>query len=430
MNHTAAGPTMEDMRDGILDAAAGSGHECLIWEGFADLGIGDGAKGGTNSVTTESFTVPVSCTGGNALPVANPDGLTVDKGETQTVLESGQSSVLDNDYDAEGNPLTAAVVDWPINGSLTLDPDGTFSYQHIDLETSSDSFTYVANDGTADSNIATVLITVAPDPGEAPTADAGPDQALISVGKGKNQGANVTLDGSASTNNVGVTSYSWSWDGGSDSGMSPTVLLSKGTHIITLTVVDDDQYQDSDTVCVEIYKNQSAGTCGALDPAPTAGFTYSANLLVVDFNDTLSDADGTLVSWDWDFGDGNVSTAQNPLHDYDSGGDYLVMLTVTDNDGNFDTTAQTVSVSETGSTIMLSANGFKVKGKQHADLAWSGIPSGDIDIYRDGNWIATVAAGASSYDDNIGQNGGGSYSYHVCEAQPLTDCSNTAIVTF
>jgi Zn-dependent metalloprotease len=68
MNFTPAGPAFENMRDGILAAASGSGNECLIWEGFADYGVGVGAKatvkgGGSRITISESFAVPASCAG-------------------------------------------------------------------------------------------------------------------------------------------------------------------------------------------------------------------------------------------------------------------------------------------------------------------------------------------------------------------------------
>ncbi len=160
MNYTASGPAMEDMRDGILQAASGTGHECLIWQAFADFGIGDGAQGTSNSVVTESFDLPPSCTGGNSAPAANPDSLTVAKSGTQMVLDSLQNSVLANDTDADGNSLTAVWVSDPSDGALTLNTDGTFSYTHNGSETASDSFTYKAHDGAAYSNVTTVSITI------------------------------------------------------------------------------------------------------------------------------------------------------------------------------------------------------------------------------------------------------------------------------
>jgi hypothetical protein len=64
MNFTPSGPAFEDMRDGILAAAAGSGRECLIWDAFADFGVGVGAEAivrGPNVIVTESFALPPEC---------------------------------------------------------------------------------------------------------------------------------------------------------------------------------------------------------------------------------------------------------------------------------------------------------------------------------------------------------------------------------
>ena len=46
MNFTPATPTFEKMRDGILQAVALTtpGDECLVWDAFADFGVGNGAK--------------------------------------------------------------------------------------------------------------------------------------------------------------------------------------------------------------------------------------------------------------------------------------------------------------------------------------------------------------------------------------------------
>jgi len=82
---------------------------------------------------------------------------------------------------------------------------------------------------------------------------------------------------------------------------------------------------------------------------PVASFTYSP--LAPQVNDTIafdasgsSDADGTIVSYLWSFGDGETSSSQNPSHAYAQEGSYTVTLTVTDNDGLTDTS--TVSIGE------------------------------------------------------------------------------------
>ena len=76
----------------------------------------------------------------------------------------------------------------------------------------------------------------------------------------------------------------------------------------------------------------------------------------------------------------------------------------------------------------LSTSPYKVKGKQRVDLTWSGATASNVDIYRDGNLIAT-AANNGAYTDIIGATGGGSYAYEVCDAGAST-CSNSSTATF
>src|SRR6185437_4031464 len=67
---------------------------------------------------------------------------------------------LANDTDADGNTLTAVKVTDPTHGVLTLNTNGSFTYTPAANYHGPDSFTYKANDGTADSNTVTVSITV------------------------------------------------------------------------------------------------------------------------------------------------------------------------------------------------------------------------------------------------------------------------------
>lgn len=61
-----------------------------------------------------------------------------------------------------------------------------------------------------------------------------------------------------------------------------------------------------------------------------------------------SDSDGTIVSYNWDFGDGGTSSSRHPSHIYSAEGTYVVKLTVTDDEGltDRDTAPCTVSASE------------------------------------------------------------------------------------
>lgn len=79
---------------------------------------------------------------------------------------------------------------------------------------------------------------------------------------------------------------------------------------------------------------------------PTASFTFSCNDLDCSFTDTSTDADGSIASWSWDFGDTGTSTAQNPLHSYAAYGNYSVSLTVTDDEGDPDTVIVPVVVQQ------------------------------------------------------------------------------------
>lgn len=93
----------------------------------------------------------------NTAPVATPDTYSTVQATELVVTGSG---VLGNDTDAQADPLAAALVTGPSNGTLTLNPDGSFSYTPEATFVGSDSFTYLANDGTLDSSAATVTITV------------------------------------------------------------------------------------------------------------------------------------------------------------------------------------------------------------------------------------------------------------------------------
>jgi serine protease len=68
------------------------------------------------------------------------------------------------------------------------------------------------------------------------------------------------------------------------------------------------------------------------------------------------------------------------------------------------------------------------KGEKHADLAGSGTAGDQIDVYRDGAKVATVA-NTGAYKDAVGGRGGGSHAYRVCEAGTEV-CSNAVTVSF
>lgn len=170
---------------------------------------------------------------------------------------------------------------------------------------------------------------------------------------------------------------------------------------------------------------------GNENAAPTAAFSVSCTDLTCSFDASASsDSDGSIVSYAWTFGDGSSGSGEAVSHTYAAGGTYTVSLTVADDDGATGSSSDGVTVSEAppGDGISLSASGYKVRGRHHIDLAWSGASSSDVDVYRDGGVVATTA-NDGAYTDATNNRGGGSYTYRLCEAGTST-CSPTVSVTF
>jgi VCBS repeat-containing protein len=90
-------------------------------------------------------------------PLANPTNYFMAHDQTLSV---GAPGLLNLASDPDLDPLTAAVVTAPVNGTLTLMPDGSFNYEPTNGFTGTDSFTWEAQDGTTNSTPATVTITV------------------------------------------------------------------------------------------------------------------------------------------------------------------------------------------------------------------------------------------------------------------------------
>ncbi|MBL0145576.1 MAG: PKD domain-containing protein [Chitinophagaceae bacterium] len=78
-----------------------------------------------------------------------------------------------------------------------------------------------------------------------------------------------------------------------------------------------------------------------VNPNPTVAFTATPLIgcipLLVQFNNTSNPGPGATANWQWDFGDGNLSTQQNPSHTYNSVGLFNITLNVTNNFGCFAT---------------------------------------------------------------------------------------------
>jgi M6 family metalloprotease-like protein len=122
-----------------------------------------------NDGALDSNTATVSISvNANHPPVATGETYTFDE---DTTLNPSAPGLLVNDTDSDGNTLTAVKVSDPAHGALTLNSDGSFSYTPTANWYGTDSFTYQAADGIANSNVATVTLNVSP-VNDAPTAAA------------------------------------------------------------------------------------------------------------------------------------------------------------------------------------------------------------------------------------------------------------------
>lgn len=114
----------------------------------------------TNGTVTSSTvaTVTLTVTSVNDTPVAVPDAYSATGGSALSVTAPG---VLKNDTDVDDDVLVARLQSGPSGGTLSLNSDGSFVYTP-NAGTTTDSFTYTANDGLGDSVPATVVITIVP----------------------------------------------------------------------------------------------------------------------------------------------------------------------------------------------------------------------------------------------------------------------------
>lgn len=133
----------------------------------------------------------------------------------------------------------------------------------------------------------------------------------------------------------------WNWDfgdGATSDIPNPThSYKEKGTFTVTLTVTD--RYGNSAAASKELRVVNIPPTA---DPGgPYEGFIYQE---IVFSAERSSDPDGEIVSYLWDFGDGNEARGRQVLHVYLKPGTYTVCLTVIDDDGDADTACTTAEI--------------------------------------------------------------------------------------
>jgi RHS repeat-associated protein len=144
-------------------------------------------------------------------------------------------------------------------------------------------------------------------------------------------GSPVSFNGNGSVDQDGsIASYQWNFgDGSTGTGATPShTYASTGTYNVTLTVTDDAGATSSIATTATIALGNQA-------PVANAGGPYLApKNTVVQFNGNGStDNDGSISSYQWNFGDGGTATGATPTHTYTTASTFTASLTVTDNSG-------------------------------------------------------------------------------------------------
>lgn len=225
--------------------------------------INDGMGGtadGTITVTIKSVSDP---------PVAIPDFVTIDEDSSDNVID-----VLSNDIDPDGDSLSISNLGNPSHGSVSTNSESTGGGGAIGISLATlifytpdlgyvgeDSFTYTAYDGrgeTAEYCTAAVTVTVIPlsEPEDQPPSET-EDQPPVANSGGPYYGYvndSVSFDCSESSDDGVIISYEWNFgDGTIGSGITTTHIYNEeGIFTVTLTVIDNNDQEDSDTTTANI----------------------------------------------------------------------------------------------------------------------------------------------------------------------------------
>jgi hypothetical protein len=212
------------------------------------------AANGYTSVTSQPIDVQPPA---NQPPAVVNDEYDTIEGASNTLLVGPTEGVLQNDRDPEGGQLTASDASDPPNGSVTLNLDGSFSYNPVVNFFGDDRFTYRASDPTGKSSTATVTIHVAPvndapwftisvDPVYVPPGEV--PQTVSSFATGISPGADNEMDQVLTFEVIG-NSNPWLFSSG------PTILRDGQGNTATLSFTPAPGLTGSSTVTIVLRDN-------------------------------------------------------------------------------------------------------------------------------------------------------------------------------
>ncbi|MFC1695441.1 PKD domain-containing protein [Pseudomonadota bacterium] len=227
------------------------------------------------------------------------------------------------------------------------------------------------------------------------------------------------FDASDSSDNDGkLESYQWSFgDGDNANGNKVSHSYSaEGDFSITLTVQDDEGATASETQMLNI---------AATNDNPVANFSYSCN----DKTCTLDAARTTgsdIVSYEWNFGDGQLSEGASVTHEFDRSGIYTVTLTVVDHENASANKARRIRIKPPELKLNGKRAGKTVK--PFVTLSWTGAESDTVEIYRDGSLVTSTANDGKFTDLNMSSKSK-PLNYVLCEPDSGR-CSDEIVLAF
>jgi VCBS repeat-containing protein len=389
------------------------------------------ANDGTADSNVATVTITVNPV--NDAPVAEDDSYSTDE---DTVLNVAAPGVLTSDIDVEGDTLHAVLVDSPAHGSLTLSADGSLSYSPATNYNGSDSFTYQANDGTADSDVATVTIMVIP-VNDAPVAEddhAGTDEdtpvtvmVLVNDTDVDNDVLSILLVTQGAHGSVAHTSSNLTY--------SPNVNFC-GVDSFTYEISDGNGGTDSAPVSIVISCLNDQPT--AADDSATIFEDTSTTIYVLE-NDTDLDGDGLIIDAVTQGGYGTVTNNLNDIA-YSPGTNYCGTDTFTyaisDGNGGTDVASVDVIIDCVNDAPVANNDNYTTNGEITLSVTSPGVLGNDPDV--DGDTLTAMlisdpshgtlmlnADGSFTYIPDLNYSGSDSFTY---EATDGIENSNLAIV--
>jgi PKD repeat protein len=236
--------------------------------------------------------------------------------------------------DADG---TIASYSWDFgDGGVASGPSPTHSYSVDGSFTV--TLTVTDNDGLTGTDSTSAVIN--------PAGGNTPPVAQANGPYSGTEGSAVQFSSSGSLDPDGsIVTYAWDFgDGSMSATANPShTYVAAGTYNVSLTVTDDagDSTSDATTATIEANFVNEPPTADA--NGPYAGFVGDT---VVFDGSASTDADGAVVRYDWDFGDGIVAADAGPVptHVYAAAGQFTVTLTVTDDLGATGSNSSSVTI--------------------------------------------------------------------------------------